>query len=229
MTFIVILIIEPRNELPFELTLIENNTTSLDQPGSTTTIPQFGQAKLCDNQEWTLNTSIPKTIYKVEIPDSVLEQNDRLIVFQKAAINSQFAVLSGQPDDCWHLSTSGRSLPYDQRFQHSMFPNSEISNLNKKTEVYAVLQDARTRNLWLGISTPLDFQKQSNHKWLICGLYIGALLVYTAVGLSIAIWQKNKLALAYSCYTMINLLWFSHNFGIGDAFIPILSSDTYFN
>ena len=227
--FLIMLIIEPKTEVPFSLTVLAERTTELGQPGTPNALLALQKQPLCAANHWSLDSTTPAKVYQVTIPPKALQQHKNLVFFQHAAINNQFAIVYGQPNQCWHIKASGRSLPFAQRFVRSMFPNNAISGLTDDSNIYIILQDAKSRNLWLGITDRESFQKQASHKWLICGLYIGALLIYTVIGLTIGLWQRNKLALAYACYTVITVFWFAHNFAITDAFIPNWNSTGYFN
>jgi diguanylate cyclase (GGDEF)-like protein len=216
-------------DLSFELTTVSEDVTTLSAPGKSRALEPFRDRQLCPNQNWAFETNVLASVYQVHFPAEAFEPDSSWVLYQKAAINNQFAVIYAEPQDCLNIRASGRSLPFDQRIHHSLFPNSQISGLSPTTDVFIVLQDSKSRNLWLGISDPQSFQESSNRKWLYSGLYLGALLIYTLVGLTISIWQKSRLAIAYSAYTLIIALWFLQNFAIGSAFIPFWPPESQFS
>ena len=218
-----------RQEISFELTSIAEDVVPLAAPGKQDAIPTFRDRQLCPNYPWPFEADVLASIYQISLPAEVLTTKANWVLYQKAAINNQFAIIYGEPNQCLSVEASGRSLPFEQRIHHSIFPNSQITDVTPETDIFIVLQDSKSRNLWLGISDPKSFQKNSNRKWLYSGLYLGALLIYTLVGFTIAIWQKSRLAIAYSSYTLIIAFWFLQNFAIGSAFIPFWPPENQFS
>lgn len=226
--FAIALSIQSRTTIPFSLELVEADIPSLSAPGRPNALVVFQQRTLCQPDQWTFQDNQLANVYRLQVPQEVINTNEPLVFFQKAAINNQFGLVIAKGNGCLEVKSAGRALPFEQRHINSMFPNVSIDDLALTTELFVILQDTKSRNLWLGIESEQQFQKESNQKWLFAGLYFGTLLVYAMAGTTVALWQKSQIAIAYAMYTLVIALWFLQNFGVGSAFISFWPSEEYF-
>jgi len=226
--FIFILGFPTKQNLNFDIEVIQEDKLGLFRPNTPQAITPLKNSPLCAGYQWPFEDSVPTSVFRVDLANPSTVKAGAIVIYQRSAINNLFSVIHMKSGQCVRIQTSGRTIDFSNRDQLSIFPNVKLEDVADGDKLYVVLQDEKSRNLWLGVSGQKYFDHLSSVVWLFSGLYLGSLMIYTIIGVTIAIWQRSKLAVAYSAYTFVTFMWYLQNFGIASAYLPFWPNEIYF-
>ena len=163
--------------------------------------------------------------YRAENGDAAMAP---LILLLQDPITELLIVKATDVRGCIWMHASGRSLPFNQRDVVSPFPNVQLPDLAPGTLVSIVIQDKKTIRPWLKIVDRSTFERQSTFIWMGLAGYCCILLVIILVAIGFDVWERNRIAAAYTLYIVTLLLWLLQNFGIGAAWLPFWPAPEHF-
>lgn len=168
-----------------------------------------------------LAQDVPSRAFRVRLPATAEPQP--YIVYSRDLILARFITVTVGSDGCPQVFNTGRDFPFAQRSLTSPFANARLSSAAGATagsDALVVLQDAKTKRAWLMVEPEATFERSNALAWTLIGGYIGLLTVLGLIGLSFAVWQRSRLAIAYVFYILMLQFYQLEAMGVGPAWIP---------
>jgi|GEM_PF-2069634 len=151
-----------------------------------------------------------------------------LVAVMKDAIAERFIVLAEDANGCIQVGQSGRSVPFAWRSVFSPFPNSLLPERLGATPAVGIIADPKVIRPWIELVPRPQFVLQSDHDWILLGLFTGILLSFLLAATLIALAQGGALIWAYFAYILCALFYQFQALGIGRVWLPFWPPDRVF-
>jgi diguanylate cyclase (GGDEF)-like protein len=142
------------------------------------------------------------------------------VIYSRDTVAERLIVLAEDARGCVHAGLSGRAVAFDARDITALLPNTLIPAALGPTPPVAIVADHKSIRPWVDAMSEPAFRDMTARTWIGFGAYTGILAVLLLVGISLTLWLRSRLALAYSLYICILQLFQLQSFGLGFAWLP---------
>lgn len=145
---------------------------------------------------------------------------ERPVVYTKDAMVNRLVVIGRDAQGCPFSATTGRALPFRERWVLSPLANVRLPPGAPVQQVTVVISDGKTIRPWLQTSGVDAFERTSAALWVLLGLHAGILLVLLIIGWGLRRSHPGPIANAYLIYIVTQVLYQLQALGTGPAWLP---------
>jgi len=142
------------------------------------------------------------------------------VIYSRDTVAERLIVLAEDARGCVYAGLSGRAVAFAARGIDALLPNTLIPAALGATPPVAIVADHKSIRPWVDVMPEPAFRDMAARSWIGFGAYTGILAVLLLAGISLMLWLRSSLALAYTLYICTLQLFQIQTFGLGFAWLP---------